>query len=302
MSREKNAIRTLSNRATAYPQIEARAYRWKVSAASVGRYWVFIDVQRSRIWAGKSKDVSLDFTIANRGAASGRIVSYQGKTWLAHKGHLGGNQNPVSSEELIRSIRGFKVHKERSDDQSLILICDINSRNPLQDIVRFATLCDRVRAKKETQGGQPSNPNREREAISTGGFKGGTRAEIVFEAKHAPIVKALRETLSRGWKPVPAKNFAADLVCGKNGRRVLFEIKPDIGTHNLICAIGQCEVYNHDYKAHRKIIVALREGQKVAGQKIQKVLNNMGIELILAKKLRGGEFQFEFAADDELVR
>lgn len=87
--------------------------------------------------------------------------------------------------------------------------------------------------------------------------KGGVRSQATFSAKHHPITKALERVVKdHGYEIQPCAGAHPDLLAKKGDDSILFEIKPEPTTHDLITACGQVLVYNESAKANRTYIVS----------------------------------------------
>lgn len=115
-----------------------------------------------------------------------------------------------------------------------------------------------------------------------GPSEGGTRSEVVWEAKQNPIAKSLAaELASLGWNPVKTDHSAyrPDLLFRNDSKKqtILIEVKPDDDLHSLITGFGQCLVYNSAIKAD---IVALAAPAKLAKGSLLHFFKAHGIRLI----------------------
>jgi hypothetical protein len=78
-----------------------------------------------------------------------------------------------------------------------------------------------------------------------------------------------------------------DLLAEKNGKSVLFEVKPSAQTHDLILACGQVLVYNEHANADRIIIVSEKaDFSQYAGKGIARVLKKFDIGFVAYQKTK----------------
>jgi hypothetical protein len=93
---------------------------------------------------------------------------------------------------------------------------------------------------------------------SAGAQDGGKRSAATWSARHSPYVKEIGRILDKlGWKQkIPARPWHPDMLRGSptGGKRVLIEVKPDCGEHNVITAIGQVICYSSGMKNVIKVI------------------------------------------------
>lgn len=225
--------------------------------------------------------LAIEFMFGPRRAAA--FAQDLKEVWLIHTGTVHRNQKKPYSERTA-SIAG----------RSVFLVTNMDSPSIVSDLIRF----------HESRSASSTLP-RLAFAIDAGAFKGGTRAAVVFEAHHAPVVNVLAKLVaSGGWEPVGrAGSGNPDLVVERDGRKVLFEVKSGCDVHSLICAVGQCKVYDLEYETNRQIIVALSGDDILDGVDlwISEALDRLGIELVLASRRGEEDFGFRFQPRDELI-
>lgn len=202
-----------------------------------------------------------------------------GEIWLAHTGRVHwkhAEARPKNDNKVTVGKREYYL-VSKSDDDIAARIIDFHL----------------------SREGEDASPI---QAISRGPFKNGERKSCVFEAVHSPIVENLRHYLeSNGWTiSKKIRDFDADLVCEKQGTKVLFEIKPASEVHSIVCAAGQCLVYNTAHQAHRKIIIALKKNGKSCPPRIQSAIQQLGVELVYAEEAGKSNFRFAFKKGDNL--
>jgi hypothetical protein len=205
-------------------------------------------------------------------------------TWLLHTGRVFRERARPNWDDTIEIGR-----------RSFFRIARVSDPHLLKKVFQF-----HLSRKEEPFSPLPPRTASERKAIDTGPFQGGVRVEVVFEAQHSGIVSALLSYVEKGgWEICESVGECKpDLVVRRGQRKVLFEVKSDASTHSLICAAGQCQIYNLDHRADRKIVVSLASPDEAAGW-IVEALRELGIELVFASQKNSDDFDFTFD-DDEL--
>jgi hypothetical protein len=121
--------------------------------------------------------------------------------------------------------------------------------------------------------------------MDAGPASGGVRSSAVFTAHHNPLTIALGERLEGlGYVPRTCDGVTPDLLVEKNGKSVLFEVKPSALTHDLILACGQVLVYNEHADADRKVIVSAKANLSGYGSGIARVLKKFDIGFVVYRK------------------
>ncbi len=111
---------------------------------------------------------------------------------------------------------------------------------------------------------------------------GGERSAAIWSAKHSPYVKEIGRVLDKlGWKEkIDGGPWQPDLLRGSpsSDKRILIEVKPDCGTHNVITAIGQVTCYSLDMDDVVKVIAV--PGSKLLPKHITNVLTSYNIKIL----------------------
>ena len=78
-----------------------------------------------------------------------------------------------------------------------------------------------------------------------------------LNAKHHSICSALfAYARSRGWIVLSRQTCSPDLAIARDGKKLLFEVKPDGSLPSIAAAIGQLLIYDEEIKATERFIVA----------------------------------------------
>jgi len=115
----------------------------------------------------------------------------------------------------------------------------------------------------------------------TGPTSGGQRSAATWKARHSPLVLEIGAILrDLQWTRCDGNPWNPDIVVkSPNSNHVmLFEVKPDISTHNIITAIGQIICYRSPFKNVAGIIAA--PNARVIGKQLQKILDRYDIRVI----------------------
>lgn len=109
--------------------------------------------------------------------------------------------------------------------------------------------------------------------MDAGPATGGERSSAVFTAQHNPLTIALWKQLEAlGYAQCPCDVVTPDLLVEKNGKSVLFEVKPSALSHDLMLACGQVLVYNEHAKADRMVIVSAKANRSGYGEGLARVM------------------------------
>ena len=129
--------------------------------------------------------------------------------------------------------------------------------------------------------------------MDAGPTKGGARSSATFTALHNPITKALCQLVEDlGYVVRRCDDVSPDLLVEKNGKSVLFEVKPSAATHDLILACGQVLVYNEHANADRMVIVSAKPDLSGRNQGIARIMKRFDIGFVPYKKV-GDRYTFE---------
>ncbi|WP_316235400.1 MULTISPECIES: hypothetical protein [unclassified Bradyrhizobium] len=125
--------------------------------------------------------------------------------------------------------------------------------------------------------------------LDAGPAAGGERSSAVFTAQHNPLTIALWEQLEAlGYAKRPCEIVSPDLLVEKNGKSVLFEVKPSPLSHDLMLACGQVLVYNEHAKADRMVIVSAKAKLSGYGEGLARVMKKNDIGFIPYRKTDDG--------------
>jgi hypothetical protein len=127
----------------------------------------------------------------------------------------------------------------------------------------------------------PSQRPKLRLGINRGQRTGGKRSGATWEARHYPLVTRLQQALSAEWKVQRCGGWQPDLLVmnRRTKKTVLFEVKPNSSTHNIITALGQSLAYNVDAKAD-KLVIAVPNSGKLLENKLRIVLGNHEVDFV----------------------
>jgi hypothetical protein len=139
------------------------------------------------------------------------------------------------------------------DDRTFFKICSTYDDDAFERITRFGLLCYQAGQPEE-----PGNPPPPTGGCDPGPSGGGKKSAATWSAKHSPYVNKIMSALDElGWNQVvDGWPWQPDLLRGSlnSDKRILIEVKPNSGTHNVITAIGQVICYSSGMKNVIKVI------------------------------------------------
>jgi hypothetical protein len=229
----------------------------------------------------KARPPIMEFMIGERRSAV--FLECDGRIWLAHTGRIHSGNLEAEGWPNVRI-----------DRKKYYLVTSVYSSDTVGDMLDFFAS---LNAQKQIGGAY-------KKALDTGLLRGGNRRSCIYSARHSPIVLELEKVLARGGWATAESYYSCrpDLISERGDRKCLFEIKPSSDFSSLVCAIGQCEVYNREVCADRKIIIAPREPEDVLPELVLVAAQGLGIEIIYVESDGSGGMKFAFSERDELVQ
>lgn len=159
----------------------------------------------------------------------------------------------VSSGKLKEELHG-RYPQEQFDNLNLFRICSTGDYDTVENIKDFALLCDEARQPEERVNPPPPAGD----GCNPGPAGRGERSAATWSARHSPYVNKIVPALDElGWnQKVAGWPWQPDLLRASlnSDKRILIEVKPDCGKHNVITAIGQVICYSSGMKNVIKVI------------------------------------------------
>lgn len=170
------------------------------------------------------------------------LLEQNDRIQLYHSGRVfNGDHRPRPTMSKTYQIHGHDYYK----------IGNIDDDNLFEKIMNFHI------SRFNSQNGYNNASLGDRVGFNPGAVLGGIRSEATFDAKHHPITTALKNAITKlGFKEDSCKIVRPDLLVEKNGKKILFEVKPFSSSHELILALGQLLVYNQVVKADKLYLVS----------------------------------------------
>ncbi len=210
--------------------------------------WVDLGSQRG-LFVGRSSENLLTGSFG--GQASWQMIEENGEFTLCHT--LNARQLP---EEAIISQCNGEFEQVALDNRRFFKICTVNQNDAFERIFRFALCCYQARQRE----GPTNSPPPAGGGCDPGPAVGGERSAATWSAKQSPYVTKIVGALNElGWnKEVDGSPWRPDILRGScnSGKRILIEVKPDCGMHNVITGVGQVTCYSLGMKNVIKVIAA----------------------------------------------
>lgn len=107
----------------------------------------------------------------------------------------------------------------------------------------------------------------------------GERSHAVWSARQSPLANKIVTYLrGQGWEPGDGRPWKPDILMRrKEHERVLIEVKPDFGTHNVITGIGQIICYRSPHEASLLTSIIAGEGIGDLPEDLRMIMSNFGI-------------------------
>lgn len=209
------------------------------------------------------------FSIKGRVAAG--IATDGNGVFLVHSGKVfprDGRGRPFSLKEWTISGKPY------------FGVCDLSSSDCISRIIDFHVSRSPVSLSSFIEAGVV--PVNSKAGIDPGAQKGGWRSGGQFDARHAPIVNALRQQLENaGFKVIRSKVVRPDIFVEKMGKKVIFEIKPDALATSIFQAIGQVICYSAaNAPCERYVVCPKIDASVPTGSLIYDVMGENGIKKI----------------------
>jgi hypothetical protein len=246
-----------------------------------GDTWVGIDLWGPPIDGSAENKMVLGFSTYSSnskiGLTAAALARDKGGVALYHNGRVftrDGRARPYRSEPMTE-INGRLYHR-------IAYIEDPHFFDRIVDY-HFSRLNPDLRS-----GGARTAKKGKGSGLDAGPENGGRRSSAVFTAQHNPLTTALWEQVEAfGYVLRTCEGVTPDLLAEKNGKSVLFEVKPSARTHDLILACGQVLVYNEHANADRIIIVSEKTNfSQYAGKGIARVLKKFDIAFVVYRKTK----------------
>jgi hypothetical protein len=168
------------------------------------------------------------------------------------------------------------IPKSQNPDE----IWNVLEQSGRQYLDRLAVLLGYGDFSGDRSGSEVKHSGRAEDAA--GAQAGGKRSAATWSAIHSPYVKEIGRILDKlGWKQkIPGQSWHPDILRGSPTRdkRVLIEVKPTCGTHNVIAAIGQVICYSSGMKNVIKVIAI--PGSNLLKSHMRNVLETNDIKIL----------------------
>ena len=268
------------------PPIRAEVY----SGKGLG-FWLAYKQLNNRFWNGlgvgdffeerkaPTAEVNPPLNGIHRRCMGAFLQDESGRTWLAHRGALGGGRKGIGSnffswypKELVRSAQDGDRQTE------MILIGRLDAPGFVRALRGFVLLADAFRAGQSN----PSNAVADQigDDIYFDEFSGSTSyrktaSEVVADFVHGRIVRALKEEIVRLGHRVSKDRHRDLFVARARGQaQLLYEVKTSADSQSLYTALGQL-MWHRDNASKVAVVIP-----GAVSDKARRRLRDLGVSVV----------------------
>lgn len=257
--------------------------------------WIYSEiVPGSRYWnafgtgkPGEGENVSITCEInfplkgINRRIAGAFVVDGLGGVYVVHRGKIGGGRKGIGKRLFEENYRGpWRDVKDGEVENVVALVGALNPPQFARQVSDFVYEVNRIKSLVSSglaQVGIPSDSPEFQEEF-TGKKRYSVEKQIEAQCDHGPVVNRLARALrSLGLKEGNDRNRDLYILDPAGRIKALFEVKTDMSTTSLYCAVGQLMLHSVDLSERPRLILTIPEKVSTA---LEDKLNRLGIEVL----------------------
>lgn len=246
------------------------------------RYWCAFGTADPWTHGDLDIDVEINPPLSgiNRRIAGAFLRDQTGRIHLAHSGRLGGGHSGIGKSAFAKFYRGNWQEVTWPDRtiSAMVVLGPIDNSRIIVSLAQFTR--DVARFKREVRNGQPPQLSGSVPRFDFSPEFSGVRRrhelrdEIEAQCWHGAVVSALAELLANRRLNFGNDKYRDLIVTSDKGVVThLFEIKTDVDTTSLYCAVGQLLMHAAQAggKRPRMILVVPRDPGSAATSALQKL-------------------------------
>lgn len=258
---------------------------WTYSGMVLGsRYWNAFGIEEP----AKGKNVSITCEInfplrgINRRVAGAFVADGLGAVYVVHRGKIGGGRKGIGKLLFEENYRGPWIDVKDGEVENVVaLVSALNSPQFAKRVSEFVYEVNRIKSLVSSGLPQveiPGDSPEFREEF-TGKKRYSVEKQIEARCNHGPVVNGLDLALAGlGLRVENDRNRDLYVVDSVGRIKALFEVKTDISTTSLYCAVGQLMLHSVDLPERPRLILTIPERVSTA---LEGKLNKLGIEVLI---------------------